>query len=253
VLTHWALSGETGKFQFDPRGTLPPMFQAFPLQTSLPALSVEGIRRCGPGVDLQRWQSLVYARRNLRGANLDRAGLSPAEIKIHTLLDGTIDVATLTEKAGLDLPSVVDVIRGLERAGLVEKRSNVASDAILLLEDDPETVRVIQKVLGPEGEGYQLKAVRDRIAAQLLLRRHHYTLVLLALDHGDHEAFFRTAKEQVPASTRFVGVVSIDEESELVRLDDMGLDGVLQRPVTEADLKSVVKHLLTNGQLAGVS
>jgi len=70
---------------------------------------------------------------------------------------------------------------------------------------------------------------------------------------GDHETFFRAAKEQVSATTRFVGIVSIDDESELVRLDDMGLDGVLQRPVTEADLKAVVKHLLTNGQLAGVS
>ena len=49
VLTHWALTGETGKFRFEPRGMLPPMFQAFPLQTSLPALSVEGIRRCVRG------------------------------------------------------------------------------------------------------------------------------------------------------------------------------------------------------------
>lgn len=254
VLTHWALTAETAKFRFEPRGTLPPMFQAFPLQTSLPALSVEGVRRCGPPVDLQRWPSLYYARKNLRGGNLDRAGLSPAEIKIHTLLDGSQDLATVTEKSGVDLLEVVTVVRGLERTGLVERRNPVTADAILLLEDDPETARVIQKVLGPEGEGFQLKAVRDRIAAQLLLRRNPYRLVLLALDQGENETFYRAVKEQVPATTRFVGIVGIDEESELVRLDDMGLDGVLQRPVTEADLKSVVKHLLTtNGQLAGVS
>ncbi len=253
VLTHWALAGETAKFRFDMRGTLPPMFQAFPLQTSLPALSVEGIRRCGPPVDLQRWQSLVIARKNLRGGNLDRAGLTSAELKIHTLLDGSTDLATVSERSGLDLADVVTVVRGLERTGLVERRNPVASDAILLLEEDAETARIVQKVLGPEGEGYQLKVVRDRIAAQLLLRRHQYTLVLLGLDHGDHEAFYKAVKEQVPATTRFVGIVGIDEESELVRLDDMGLDGVLQRPVTEADLKSVVKHLLSGSQLAGVS
>src|SRR5206468_514864 len=102
-------------------------------------------------------------------------------------------------------------------------------------------------------EGYQLKVVRDRIAAQLLLRRHQYTLVVMAIDHADHEAFFRSAKEHVPSTTRFVGLVSVDDENELARRDDMGFDGVLQRPVTEADLRAVVKHLLGAGQLAGVS
>ena len=253
VLTDWALSGEPAKFRFEARGILPPMFQAFPLQTSLPALSVEGIRRCGPPADLPRWQSLSYARQTVRGGNLDRAGLSPAEIKVHTLLDGSSDLAAVAQKAGQELAVVVDIVRGLERAGLVERRNAVASDSILLLEDDPETSRVVQRVLGPEGEGYQLKAVRDRIAAQLLLRRHQYTLVVMAIDHAEHEAFYRSAKEHVPATTRFVGIVSIDDENELARLDDMGFDGVLQRPVTEADLKSVVKHLLGTGQLVGAS
>src|SRR5262249_58522763 len=31
VLTHRALSGEPGRFRFEPKGVLPPMFQAFPL------------------------------------------------------------------------------------------------------------------------------------------------------------------------------------------------------------------------------
>ena len=252
VLTHWSLSEETGKFRFEPGGTLPPMFQAFPLQTSLPALSVEGIRRCGLAVDPRNWASVVVARRNQRGGNLDRAGLSPADIKIHTLLDGTMDLATIAERSGQELIAVIDTVCGLERTGLVERRAPVSSDAILLLEDEPETARLAQRVLGPEGEGYQLKVVRDRIAAQLLLRRHQYALVLLSLDHKEHEAFFQSVKQQAPASTRFVGIVGIEDESELNRLDEMGLDGVLQRPVTETDLKAVVKHLLAAGQMAVV-
>ena len=253
VLTHWSLTGQAGKFRFEQGGTLPPMFQAFPLQTSLAALAVEGVRRCGPPVDLQRWKSLSFARHNVRGGNLDRAGLSPQEIKIHTLLDGTIDLAAVAQRTGLDLPAVVDVVRGLEHTGLVERRDASATDSILLLEDDAETLRIAQKVLGPEGEGYQLKVVRDRIAAQLLLRRHQYTLVMMALDQTEQEAFYRTVKEQVAASTRFVGIAEVTEEDELARLDAMGIDGILQRPVTEADLRAVVKHLLTSPPLVGAS
>lgn len=252
VLTHWSLSGETGKFRFEPGGTLPPMFQAFPLQTSLPALSVEGVRRFGPEVNLRDWGARVIARRNPRGGNLDRAGLSPADLKIHTLLDGTTDLATIAERSGQELAAVVETILGLERTGLVERRAPVTADAILLLEDEPETVRVAQKVLGSEGEGSSLKVVRDRIAAQLLLRRQPYSLVLLSLDQKEHETFFQTVRPQLPATTRFVGIVGIEDESELTRLDEMGLDGVLQRPVTEADLKAVVKHLLAPGPMAVV-
>ena len=48
VLTYRAMTGEPGKFAFEPVTTLPPMFQAFPLQISVPALIVEGLRCCDP-------------------------------------------------------------------------------------------------------------------------------------------------------------------------------------------------------------
>ena len=54
VLTHWALTGGPGGFSFEGRAPLPPMFQAFPLQASLPALAVEGVRRCVPAVELEQ-------------------------------------------------------------------------------------------------------------------------------------------------------------------------------------------------------
>ena len=48
VLTYRAMTGEPGKFAFEPVTGLPPMFQAFPLQISVPALVVEGSRCCDP-------------------------------------------------------------------------------------------------------------------------------------------------------------------------------------------------------------
>ena len=67
MLTHWALTGEPGKFAFEPITALPPMFQAFPLQIEPAALVVEGIRRCGPALDLEEWGRLAFARQSVRG------------------------------------------------------------------------------------------------------------------------------------------------------------------------------------------
>ncbi len=217
VLTHGALTGEPGKFAFEPRAAMPPMFQAFPLQVSLPALAVEGVRRCGPPADLDRWRALTFARQATRGGNLDRSGLSAQELRVHSLLDGSQDLAGVSQKAGVELADVVVAARGFELAGLVERRNPTGRGAILLLEDDAETIHVVQKVLGPEGEGYPLKVARDRVSAQLLLRRTPFALVLMALDRGDHEAFYRAAREQCPAGTGFVGILTIEDEGELAR------------------------------------
>jgi CheY-like chemotaxis protein len=253
VLTHAALTGEPGKFAYEPGLTMPPMFQAFPLQASLPALAVEGARHCEPAADPEAWGPAVFARQTPRGGNLDRAGMSPAEMKALALLDGSRDLAAVARETGLSLAELAGLARGLELVGLVERRSRRAEASVLVLEDDPEAIRTIQRALGPEGRGDQIKFVRDRVAAQLLLRRNAFDLVLMALDRPDQEQCYKACREQCPSTTRFIGIVEVDEEEELVRLDALGVDGLLRRPLTEADLSITVSHLLGAGQLASVS
>ncbi|WP_165224513.1 response regulator [Aquisphaera insulae] len=254
VLTHRAIEGEPGKFAFEPASALPPMFQAMPLQTSVAALIVEGVRACGSGVDPGEWGGLAFARQTVRGGSSDRTGLSNVDVKILTLLDGNQPLKEVARQAGLDLADVAAVVRGFELAGMVERRTPSSSEAILALDDDPENARLIQHVLGPEGTNHQVKLVRDRVAAQLLLRRQAFNLVILPLDRPEHEAFFRQCKSQCPAGSRFIGVASIEDEAELARLDAMGLDGVLHRPLSEADLRATVEHLTRSpGSRMGVA
>jgi CheY-like chemotaxis protein len=249
VLTYHAMTGESGKFAFEEVATLPPMFQAFPLSLSVPALVVEGSRRCEPEPAAEDWDRLIFARHIPRGGNADRAGLPPAAIKIHTLLDGARSLGDAARQSGLDLSEVATVVRGLERARLVERRAPKSSDSILVLDEDPETVRMIRQVLGAEGANYQLQIVHDRIAAQLLLRRQSFELVILAMDRPEHEGFFLACKQQRAGGTRYVGILSIHDEGELIRLDRMRLDGVLHRPLGEQDLMATMKHLLQNRTL----
>ena len=246
VLTYLATVGEPGKFAFERVIVLPPMFQAFPLQICLPALVLDGSRYCEPVVETADWEQLVFARLTPRGGNPDRTGLAPAVIKIHTLLDGTKTLSELAQIANLELREVVTIVRGLEHAGLVDRRAPSSAHSILVMEDDQETVRVIRDVLGPEGTNYQLKIVHDRIASQLLLRRQSFQLVILALDRPEQESFFRACKQQNTNGTRYIGIVNLDEESELARLDAMGLDGVIHRPVNETNLRATVNHLLSS-------
>jgi len=244
VLTYRAMTGEPGKFAFEPVTTLPPMFQAFPLQISVPALVVEGLRLSDHLADAREWDDVICARQNPRGGNPDRAGLAPAAIKIHTLLDGARSLGEVARQTELDLAEVVAVARGLELAGLIERRAPSSSSSILVLEDDPDAIRLIRHMLGPEGSNHQLKIVQDRIAAQLLLRRQPFQLVILAMDRPEQEGFFRACKQQHANGTRYVGILNIDDESELTRLDSMGLDGVMHRPLSESDLATTVNHLL---------
>jgi DNA-binding response OmpR family regulator len=245
VLTYQATTLEQGTFTFERVTSLPPMFQAFPLQISVPALLVEGSRYCDPVRDAHACAELIFARQTARGGNPDRAGLGPVVIKIQTLLDGVRTLSDVARISGLDLGEVVTIARGLERARLLERRAPSSSHSILVLEEDPETARLIGEVLGPDRGDYQLKLVHDRIAAQLLLRRQKFQLVILPMDHSEQEAFFRACKQQNTNGTRYIGVLNIDEESELARLDEMGLDGVIHRPVNESNLIATVKHLLS--------
>jgi CheY-like chemotaxis protein len=161
------------------------------------------------------------------------------------MFDGTQTASALADQVGMPLGVVADIARGLELAGLLERRAAIPGASVLVIDDEPDSARVIQAALGPEGCGCQLKMVRDRIGAQLLMRRQRFDLVLIALDRPDQEPILETCREQAHETTRFIGLVGLSDEEELARLDAMGLDGILHRPLAESDLKATLDHLLS--------
>ncbi len=158
----------------------------------------------------------------------------------------------VARKAGVSVSEAVAVALGLEAAGHAERRA-VSAAAVLILEDDPEAARTALHGLGPEGEGFQVRHVRDRVAAQLLLRRNAFAAVLLPLDTPEQEAFYRAARPLAPAATRFIGVLKIEDDAQLDRLDVLGLHAVVNRPLVEAEVRDVVRSLLQERETAGVA
>lgn len=253
ILTHLALAAGPGQFLFEPDSAMPPMFQAFPLQLSLPALAVEGVRLCDPARGTGEEGAPVFSKKTPRGGNLDRAGLSSNDMKAYTLLDGATDLGTIAARAGMSAAAAAELARGLEQVGLVERRASASVASVLVLDPDPESVRILQATLGPDGLGHEIKPVRDRIGAQLLLRRQRFDLVILALDQPGFEAFLPACRELCHESTRFVGIAGVEDEEELARLDALDLDGILHRPLAEPDVRSTADHLLRIREAAGAA
>lgn len=246
VLTYQALTEDPCPFSFEPGGEVPPMFQAFPLQMSLPGLAVEGVLRCDPVRDANSWAGLLFHRPSIPGGNRDLAGLSPLAAKVHSSLDGLRDLEAVARDSRLKLDDVVKLVRGLELVGLVERRSDSA--LILVVEEDRETVEILTQVLKDEALKCQFKIVQERVGAHLLLRRARFDVVMMALDSPEQEEFYSTMRVQTPPTTRFVGLVGVKDEEELLRLDSIGLDGIIERPVTKESVQGTIKLLL--GSLA---
>ena len=150
VLTYWALTGEPGNSRSSRSRPCRRCSRRSRSRSSVPALLLEGIRHCGPPHELEEWGRLIFARQTVRGGNTDRAGLSPLNSRFTPcwmeFIPWTTWLASRVQPArrGGDGPRP-------GAAGLVERRSPSSADAILILDDDPETVRVVQRGWVPRG------------------------------------------------------------------------------------------------------
>ena len=114
-------------------------------------------------------------------------------IKIHTLLDGARTLGEVTQSSGLDLGEVVADHSG-PGAGRAGRASGTSSShSILVIEDDPETVRLIRERLGRRrGELPTENRPRPNRHPSSVPRRQTFQLVILAMDRSEQEAFFRS-------------------------------------------------------------
>jgi CheY-like chemotaxis protein len=182
MLVHYAFTRRLSSFRFDAGQASLTLHKNLPLDISLLALLVEGEIHHG-GVDDASDEKCLYARRAIRGQNLDRAGLSARHMKVLNVLSEPKNARELGESLGWNLDEVRQVLRGFTVAELVEERKQTVEGQFLVFEPDAGAAQALRSSLEESANRYAGKVVRDKLALQLVLKRSvPHTLVFSADD-----------------------------------------------------------------------
>ena len=110
-------------FRFDQRQDAPPLFSKLPLNASLLSFLVEGALMMEQDQLPELRPDVGFARKAIRGQNLDRAGLSSRHMQLMSQLSEPKTVAQLTKQLGWPEEETRRVLHGFELADLIEQRS----------------------------------------------------------------------------------------------------------------------------------
>lgn len=158
-------------FRFDQSRNASSLYQKLPLDCSLLALLVEGAMVCDedelPALD----EGLGYARRAIRGQNLDRAGLSSRHMKMMGSLANTVSVQDLVSQLGWDSDEVQRVLHGFELADLVERKPIQTATRVAVVSDDQQLNQRLASFFSQHSEQCKGKLVREWNAAAMLVKR----------------------------------------------------------------------------------
>lgn len=182
MLIQIAFSRKLSSFQFEPGIASNSLHRNLPLNISLLALLVEGaLYSDDPGEDSNG--SRTYARRAIRGQNLDRAGLSARHMKVLNVLSDTRSEAELIKALGWNGDEVRQVLSGFVRAELVEVQSGGMTGQFVVFEPSANAAKAIRNSMESCDSRYTGKVVRDKLALQLVLKRAiPHTLIFAADD-----------------------------------------------------------------------
>jgi hypothetical protein len=158
-------------FRFEHAKTPPTLVRKLPLDISLLALLVEGEMECRDNRLAIVDPSTGFARRAIRGQNLDRAGLSSRHMQLMSVLAQPMTVQKLSEQLGWPVDEVARVIHGFELAELVERQQVRDLTHVFAVATQPNVQQRIASFFKSSEQTISGKLLRDWLALGLLLRR----------------------------------------------------------------------------------
>ena len=197
-------------FRFEKNRTPPSLLSKLNLETSLLALLVESNTLADAELP-QRDKHLHVVRNNLRGQNLDRAGLSSQHMKLLNLVSRPVSFDDLSRQAGIKQSELMGVIRGFELAELVRCEEKGNEQAVLLLTDHQERTELAQEFCASQPQAFSCKTVRDLLGVKLMLRRARPDVLLIDLDRSDAERICQSLADDLKnalAGVRLIGLSS---------------------------------------------
>lgn len=187
VLMQLCFDANLKNFRFECDRTAPSLFNKLRLETSLLALLVEA--NTLPDTELPvRDNGCHVVRNNLRGQNLDRAGLSSQHMKVLNLVSRPVSLDDLCRQTGIERKELEGVVRGFELAELVRCEQKGNERSVVLMTDDNQRAQLAGEFF-EHCESFQCKNVRDLLGVKLTMRRGKPEILVCDLDHEQAEAW----------------------------------------------------------------
>jgi hypothetical protein len=235
-------------FRFEAGPAANTLHRTLPLDISLLALLVEAAIYCDeqPTGD----SACTFARRAIRGQNLDRAGLSARHMNLLNVLAEPKDAGQLTQTLGWNADEVQQVLHAFELAELVERRAPVSTGQLVIYEPDPQHAQELREALESTDNRYNGKVVRDKLALQLVLRRTIPTCLMFAGDDPAVCAMLgKWLAQDAPQLKHVSRIVLSNGQGTLAEWSErlgFRVDGLLKRPVSSQQLFACLDKLSPN-------
>jgi hypothetical protein len=170
MLVSYAFRVKLLSFRFELERNQSSLHRKLPLDISLLALLVEASLYDAKS-DTNEGDGRCYARRVIRGQNLDRAGLSAKHMKILNALAEPKDEIELAEALGWETSELRRVLNGFVRAELLEQKTQTVPGQFVVFEPDANAAQHLRTTLDASDMRYAGKVVRDKLALQLVFKR----------------------------------------------------------------------------------
>jgi CheY-like chemotaxis protein len=255
MLMQIAFSRKLIAFQFAPGVASNTLHRNLPLNISLLALLVEGaLYSDDPGEDGSG--SRTYARRAIRGQNLDRAGLSARHMKVLNALSDPRSEGELIQALGWNDDEVRQVLSGFVKAELVELRCGAVAGQFIVFEPNANAAKSLRASLESSDSRYAGKVVRDKLALQLVLKRSvPHTLAFAADDKQTCNLIGKLFSTGNPKAAKIkrIAMLGAENPQQVDWKKRVGFrpDEVIQRPCTADQLFQAMDQLLGCGGSGG--
>jgi len=214
-------------FRFQANKTSPALFAKLPLDISLLALLVEGAICCEQSEVAPADANVIFARKAIRGQNLDRAGLSTNHMQLMGLISDAVSVGQLVDRLGWTQEEVLRVLHGLELAELVERKPFTKNCHVIAFTDDPQRAQQLQNFFGSHRDRFTAQIMHNWLAVNLLMKRNPPNVLLVDFDEQLSKAIQQygqvtklKAENAQHSNTRFVALSSADECARLFTGND---------------------------------
>lgn len=210
-LAYHCFTSELKEFRFEDKTQLPPLFRDLPIDTSVLALLVEGALQADSEKLPKHSAETVFARRAIRGQNLDRAGLSPRHQKLVSHLSRPYSVSQLTQQLGWPAEEITCVLHALCLADLAETQTASSHAVVILMEPNQEMAKHVKQALTRYAKQIDFKVVRDKLSVQLIFKRESPDAVILPSETFADERFLTSMKKAGKETLRVIPVFASDD------------------------------------------